>query len=150
MVTQIIEFYEYQVTQCDPETGEGGHFVHYINTFLKLKAEASGYPSWVRCSDDEDRYVQNVFQSEGIMLDKEALQLNSAKRGLAKHCLNSLWCKLTERNNRRKSKMITDSHELYRFLATPGIEVTQLLFVSDDVVWLNWCFIDDENIPSLP
>jgi len=47
-VLEIYEVYEYQVTQYNPETGEGGLFVDYINTFLKLKAEASGYPDWVK------------------------------------------------------------------------------------------------------
>jgi hypothetical protein len=55
---QIQEVYEYDVTQYDPATGEGGIFVEYINTFLKLKAEASGYPSWVHTPDDEDRYIR--------------------------------------------------------------------------------------------
>jgi len=39
---KIHEFYEYSVTQYNPQTGEGGQFEEYINTFLKLKAEASG------------------------------------------------------------------------------------------------------------
>jgi len=46
-VLDIYEVYEYQITQYSRETDEGGLFVDYINTFLKLKAEASGYPSWV-------------------------------------------------------------------------------------------------------
>ena len=44
-----------------------------------------------------------------------------------------MWGKLTERNNRTKSKMITDPQKIYRFLATPGIEVANLVFASDDV-----------------
>jgi hypothetical protein len=44
-VLQIHEVYEYRVTRFDKDTGEGGLFVEYIDTFLKLKAEASGYPS---------------------------------------------------------------------------------------------------------
>jgi hypothetical protein len=124
VVIEIFEFYEYEVTQYDREKGEGGHFLQYINTFLKLKAEASGYPSWVQSPGKENTYIRNFFESEGIMLDKDAIQLNSSKRGLAKLCLNSFWGKLTERNNRTKSKIITDPYELYRFLSTPGIEVT--------------------------
>ena len=31
--------------------------------------------------------------------------------------------------------MISDLHEIYRFLATPGIEVASLTFASDDEVW---------------
>jgi len=46
-------------------------FVEYINTFLKLKAEASLYPSWVRTPDDEDLYIREFYHSEGIQLDKD-------------------------------------------------------------------------------
>ena len=45
-ILEIHEVYEYQVTRYNPETGDGGLFANYINTFLKLKAEASGYPGW--------------------------------------------------------------------------------------------------------
>jgi len=148
-IVEIIEVYEYAVTQYDPQRGEGGLFVEYIDTFLKLKTEASGYPSWVRTAEDEDRYIANFFASEGIRLDKQAIRPNVAKRGLAKLCLNSMWGKLTERNNRTKSKIITDPQELYRFLATPGIEVANLVFASDDVVWASWRFVAEEEIPSL-
>jgi hypothetical protein len=33
---KIHEFYEYELTQYDPTKGEGGQFVQYIDTFLKL------------------------------------------------------------------------------------------------------------------
>jgi len=59
-----------------------------------------------------------------------------------------MWRKLAERKNRTKSKIISDSHKLHRFLATPGIEVISLMFASDDVVWASWRFIA-EMIPSL-
>jgi len=80
-VLKIHEFYEYGVTRYDPKTGEGGHFVRYIDTFLKLKAEASGYPGWVQGQEDEDRYVQFFRDSEGIEINKNMIQKNAAKRG---------------------------------------------------------------------
>jgi len=45
MIPEIYEVYEYQVNQYNPKTGEVGIFVNYINTFMKLKAEASVYPA---------------------------------------------------------------------------------------------------------
>ena len=39
---------------------------------------------------------------------------------------------------------------MYRFLATPGVEVTNLAFASDDVVWLFWKVTAEENVPNLP
>ena len=137
-VLEIFEVYEYDVTQYDPQTGQGSLFVEYINTFLKIKTEASGYPSWVRTHEDEDHYVDAFYASEGIRLDKFLIRPKAAKRGLAKLCLNSMWGKLTERNNRTKTKIIGEPKELYRFLATQGIEVSSLTFASDDVIWASW------------
>ena len=80
--------------------------------------------------------MDSFEQSEGIRLDRESIKFNAAKRGLAKLCLNSMWGKLTEWNDRTKTRIITEPRELYIFLATPDIEVTNLVFASDDVVWL--------------
>jgi hypothetical protein len=84
---------------------------------------------------EEDRYIKSFYESEGMRLNKEAICTNAAKRALAKLRPNIRWGRFTERNNRTLSKMISDSQELYRFLITPGIEVTNLLFDSDEVVW---------------
>jgi hypothetical protein len=62
----------------------GGLFAQQIVTFLKLKAEASGYPDWVYTAEDEDRYVREFSISEGVALDKKAIRPNPARRGLAK------------------------------------------------------------------
>jgi hypothetical protein len=99
---------------------------------------------------DEDKYVEYFRESEGIELEKTAIQKNAAKRGLAKRCLNSFWGKLTESNNRPKSKTVADPQELFQFLATLGIEVTNLLFAGDEVVWATWKYAEEEeNMPVL-
>jgi hypothetical protein len=45
-----------------------------------------------------------------------------------------MWGKLTERNDRTRTAMIGDPHEVYRFLVTLGVQVVTLLFASDVVV----------------
>ena len=137
---EFLEVYEYQSTQYSRETDQGGLFVDYIKTFLKLKAEANGYPNWVQSPEDKERYIHSFRESEGIELDKASIKYNAAKRGLAKLCLNSMWGKLAERNNRTQTKLISDPKELYRFLATPGIEMIKLVFANDEVVWVSWKF----------
>ena len=42
----------------------------YVNMFLKLKQDSSGYPSWVECEADKDQYVEDYRRAEGIPLDK--------------------------------------------------------------------------------
>jgi len=45
--------------------------------------------------------------------------------------------------------VISDLPELYRFLATPRIEVANLVFAGDDVVWASWRFVAAEAIQGL-
>jgi len=116
---------------------------------LKLKAEASGYPCWVRSLEDEELYIETFRKNEGIRLDRESIKSNAAKRGLAKLRLNSMWGKLTERNDRTQTRVITEPKELYNFLSVPGIEVTNLAFASDDVVWISWTHSAEEHVPNL-
>jgi hypothetical protein len=139
IILEIQEAYKYEVTLYNPDTGKDGLFVEYINTFLKLKAEASGYPDWVQTPHDEGLYIRQFYQNEGIQLNRDSMCCYAAKRGSAKLYLNSMWGKLTERSNRTRTKLISDPQELYRFLVTPGIEV-QNVFASEDVVWISWQF----------
>ena len=75
------------MTQYDRQTGNVGLFAHYIDTFVKMKAEVIGYPSWVHSPADEDRYISDFADSEGIQLDKEAIASNPGKRDVTKLCL---------------------------------------------------------------
>lgn len=68
-ILKMHEFYECVVTQYDIKTGEGEHFAQYIDTFLKLKAEASGYPGWLPGHEVEDRVVKYFRESERLELD---------------------------------------------------------------------------------
>jgi hypothetical protein len=101
-IVKVHEVYEYNITQYDSASGEGGLFVQYIDTLLKHKVETSGCPSWVRTPADEDRYIEEFRQTEWILMDRDSIRYNAAKRGLAKLCLNSMWGKFCE-NPRRHS-----------------------------------------------
>jgi hypothetical protein len=96
IIVDVHEVYEYQVKKYNPQTGDGGLFVDYINTFLKLKAEPSDHPNWVQCPEEEGRYMSEFHKSEGIQMDKDCITPNPAMRGLVKICLNSMWAKPTE------------------------------------------------------
>jgi len=57
--------------------------------------------------------------------------------------------KLTERNDRTQISVITEPKELNNFLVTPGIEVTNLAFANDDVVWISWKYSAETHVPYL-
>jgi len=56
---------------------------------------------------------------------------------------------LTERNDRTQSKVNMEPKLLSNFLATPGIEVTNLAFANDDIVWISWKPSAEEHMPNL-
>ena len=87
--------------------------------------------------------------SKGILLDRNANRPIAPKLALAKLCLNSMWGKLTERNHHSKTELISNPQDLYRFLATPGTDVVNLLFVNDHVVWVSWKYAGEERIQNL-
>ena len=50
---------------------------------------------------------------------------------------------------RTQTKLISDPQDLYRFLATPGIEVASLLFAGDSVCWISWRQANEAHAPVL-
>lgn len=60
----------------------------YIDRFLKIKQESSGYPSWCTSNDDRQQYVQEYEDNEGIKLNHEKITSNPGLRALAKLMLN--------------------------------------------------------------
>ena len=70
-------------------------FKEYVNTFLKIKQEASGYPPGCVTDEQKQRYIDDYYEHEGIRLDPEKIVYNPGLRYLAKLILNSLWGKYT-------------------------------------------------------
>jgi hypothetical protein len=48
-----------------------------------------------------------------------------------------------------QTKLISDPQELYMFLVTPGIEVCNIQFASNAVVWISWRFCNEKLAPNL-
>ena len=73
-MTEIFVIWQYKSTQYDQASGEGGLFAAYVNTFLRLKQQASGWPSL--CTDDttKERYINEYEREEGIRLDREKIE----------------------------------------------------------------------------
>ena len=47
------------------------------------------------------------------------------------------------------TQLISDPQDLYRFLATSGIEVASLLFASNTVCWISWRHANEAHAPVL-
>ena len=63
-------------------------FADYINTFLKIKQEANGYPKNCVTEEQKQKYIEEYFKREGIHLDPNKIGKNPGLRALAKLILN--------------------------------------------------------------
>ena len=132
-----------ETKKFNSETMSGGLFSQYVDMFFKIKQEASGYPNGVESEADKDSYIEEFHAKQGILLDKEKIEQNPAIRLIAKQCLNSLWGKFSERQNRTRNCFITTPDELFKIVNNPTIEWKDFHFINDNVVLLEYCSKQD-------
>lgn len=66
-------------------------FRSYIDLFLKIKQESSGWPEDCETSEHREEYVKNYAEREGVQLDASLISKNPGRRQVAKLALNSFW-----------------------------------------------------------
>ncbi|XP_078499011.1 uncharacterized protein LOC144828487 [Lissotriton helveticus] len=118
-------------------------FAPYINLFLRDKQEASGYPDWCTSQDAKQKYIDDYYAHEGIRLRSHLIEVNPARRQLAKLCLNSLWGKFAQRTNLSNTTLISDPDELFKYLFAPCYEVSSCEFIDDDTAALCWKYAQE-------
>jgi hypothetical protein len=142
-ISQLYEVWHWdQKEQYDPKLKKGGLFTDYVNTFLRIKQEASGYPHWVKTDADKNKYISDYFIHEGIQLDKSKIQSNSGLKTLSKLLLNSQWGRYAMQTNKTQSKFLSNARELYNFFENDQFEVKDLLFPTDNVSMI---YYEDKN-----
>ena len=117
--------------QYDPLTKEGGLFTSYINTFLKLKQQASEFPEYIQTNEEKDHYIEQYFLHEGILPEKDLIEKNPGLRSLSKLALNSFYGKFGQRTNLKKTKFVTDVASLYKLFTDPSKVVTDFHIMNE-------------------
>ena len=140
-ISEVWHFKE--VEQYNSENQDGGLFTEYIDTFLKLKQEASGWPSWCQNEEDKQMYISTYYEREGIQLDYNRVQKNPGLRSLAKLMLNSFWGKFGQRSNMTQLQLTDKPKVYFDLLTSDKQEVTDVNFVSDDIVEMRWKYKDE-------
>ena len=130
---ETFEVWHYAETrEYDPQTKTGGLFSSFIDTWLKLKQEASGFPAWCKSDEDKTRYVKEYYEKEGIQLDYNNIKKNPGLRSLAKLMLNSFWGKFGQRPNMPKNKFFTQPDEFYRYMNDDSLEIQDIRLLPDE------------------
>ncbi|KAF2894175.1 hypothetical protein ILUMI_11998 [Ignelater luminosus] len=145
-ILSVYEIWNYETETYD-KTNDG-LFTEYINKFLKMKQEASGWPSDCETSEERDKYIQNYLKHEGILLDRDNIEKNPGRRTLAKLMLNSFWGKFGQRENQPKTEVIEDESKFFELLCDEKIVVNQIQEIDEERIIVNWEFKEDEVEPS--
>lgn len=85
---EIYEVWSYRKTKYDKTNKKGGLFAEYIDTFLKIKQEASGFPADVKTDSEKQNFINRLQEREGVTLEMEKIAYNPGLRSLSKLCLN--------------------------------------------------------------
>lgn len=99
---------------------------------MKIKTEASGYPSHCSSPNDVEQYIRDFKRHEGIVLDRQKIAKNAGYRSLAKLLLNSLWGRLGMRQDKSKKVFVKSASHLLHLMTNPSLEVINFFGLNDD------------------
>ena len=91
-------------------------FQPYIQTFMKIKQEASGWPTECDTQEKKRNYLQEYEQHESIQLDYNKVEKNPGQRSLAKLMLNSFWGKFGQHPNQTQITTCTKQSEFFQII----------------------------------
>lgn len=138
-IIKIYQVYDYQEwSEYNRVTSSGGLFADFVNTFLRIKQENSGWPSW--CTDDASRkkYLEQYWEEEGVRLDSSNIELNSGKRSMAKLILNSFWGKFGQRSDMKKHKYVRSQAEFLSYLLDERTVLNDFHIVNEDLCVISY------------
>ena len=126
-----------------------GLFANYVNTWLKLKEEASGYPKNCVTPQQKRQHVEDYHAREGIRLDPNHIAYNGGKRAVAKLMLNSMWGKFGQRTDKTQVIEFTQAQDLQNFLASGKYNIRYVSPLTEDRVEVHYK-LHDEMIDVSP
>ena len=123
-----------------------GLFDQYVNKWLKIKVEASGWPKWCTTEAKKQQFNRNFYAKEGIQLEYGNIMKNDGLRSLAKLMLNSMWGKFGQRPNKTQVEKFTDPQEFHDFLESNKYDIhkIQLHNENEDTVEVFYTLQDED------
>lgn len=137
----------HEVWHFPPDQQQSGLFANYVDTWLKIKQEASGWPRWCDMEEKKDQFLNQYEDHEGIRLDRAQIAKNPGRKATAKLMLNSFWGKFGERQNKPRVEACQSPHQLYTFLFDPIYELSSLRICNENVLEVVYTHTGD-NVPS--
>ena len=122
-----------------------GLFANYVNQWLKIKQESSGYPAWAQTELQRQQYVRHYKEREGIALSPALIGKNPGRKATAKLMLNSFWGKFGVRLNKPRTVTIASSAELFTLVNNNMINISTIRICTEDVLEVVYTHVQDEE-----
>ncbi|KAL3100353.1 hypothetical protein niasHT_029057 [Heterodera trifolii] len=106
-------------------------FSKYVNTFVGLKVQATGWPEGCETDEQRKEFVDNFMRTEGIQLDSTKMTPNPGLRLIAKTLANSLWGKMAQRVGFTQIKYTRTPAEFHQLLEDPTFDKLDFVHVSE-------------------
>jgi hypothetical protein len=138
----VYEIYHWEETAIHGPDSTG-LFTAYVQAFLKLKTQASGFPQHCRTQAEKIAFIQQFKEKEGVDLDYDEIEHNPGLRSLAKLLLNCYWGKYAQRDNLTQCKYITDEYAFYKAMANSRKKLSDWHILNEDLVRLDYTYTHD-------
>ncbi|KFM62281.1 hypothetical protein X975_02519, partial [Stegodyphus mimosarum] len=119
-ITHIYEVYHFQASSTSL-------FRSYIDLFLKIKQESSGWPSECVTSEARLQYIRQYEEREGVKLEAEKISKNPGRRQVAKLALNSFWGRWGMNLNKGKLTYVHTVPDFNKMMVDPTKKVSFLI-----------------------
>ena len=123
-------------------------FKDYVDTWLKLKTEASGYPRWAQTDMEKQVYRERYQAREVIVLSGNNIEKNPGRKATAKLMLNSFWGKFGENLRKTSTQTVTTPAHLYALVSDPTLDITNLRICTDEVLEVCFQKHEDETVEN--
>ena len=138
----------HEVYHFPPAQRRQGLFKKYVNTWLKGKTEASGWPlnadGSLKIPSEQTLLRLQYAAREGIHLDPDNMIPNKGKKATSKLALNSFWGKFGEQESKRKIQQITTPAALYEFMKDKTLVIHDLRNMNDDCLEISYDKVHDD------
>jgi hypothetical protein len=137
---KVIEVYEiWHFPDLVPRNlNDKGLFTEFINAYIKLKVEASGWPRNDMTETEKEEYVKLYEEKENIKLNKDSIQCNAGMRALGKLVVVSFWGKFGQSCNLSKTQYIAEPQQFFKLLSDSTVSVTDALLISDETLQVTY------------
>ncbi|GBM62818.1 hypothetical protein AVEN_159807-1, partial [Araneus ventricosus] len=113
-------------------------FRTYIDTFLKIKQESSGWPQTCSTEEEKATYIREYEKKEGIKLDAQNILKNPGRRQVAKLALNSFWGRWGMNTLRSQLTYVNTVPDFNRMLSDPSNDIKDVYFPTAEVAAIHW------------